>query len=495
MPTVTVPQNQSYAIEIELEDTLTALFVVVQTGMLNLSEVFASQIAVVTLFANKAVESSMAPEADTAGEKGVIIPPVLPLTSERLERHMLFLIEDGQKIFLAMPPPVPSRPTHPTPAASRAVLPLPARLPRHCHVAPSQQLRPHRPPLRPSRVRAATPVPASPLPRLRARVPSFPHAAAVPSSRAPPVPSRPTPRRPPPVPLLRVRVPSRRHAVAAPSSRFTHSLYPAGPSALVHRWRRRPLDAWNVRKEANIQREPPNPYDARPSPSPFRDLIRTVQMDPWTHKVDDRLDARKRAYETMYTLVRLFSVSIVTGLIGIHLDTCLAKLELPTFLGRVLPGLLQTPTTVAEDSRAQERDVAELCVNRFDTSESASTITASPPYPLPLPFRHLLHTVLHDVDPILSFTPPRSAAHDLASSPLAPPALAVPAPLAGLSPLAVPVQALCGVSANGDRHLTTSNVVDVFNGGIRRHREKGKSAGQGQGQGQGQADPALLRGP
>ncbi|KAF7357490.1 Cullin-associated nedd8-dissociated protein 1 [Mycena sanguinolenta] len=53
------------------------------------------------------------------------------------------------------------------------------------------------------------------------------------------------------------------------------------------------------------------------------DLIRTVQMGPWTHKVDDGLDARKTAYETMYTL----------------LDTCLAKLELPTFLGRVLPGL------------------------------------------------------------------------------------------------------------------------------------------------------------
>ncbi|KAJ7037768.1 armadillo-type protein [Mycena alexandri] len=53
------------------------------------------------------------------------------------------------------------------------------------------------------------------------------------------------------------------------------------------------------------------------------DLIRTVQMGPWTHKVDDGLDARKTAYETLYTL----------------LDTCLAKLDLPTFLGRVLPGL------------------------------------------------------------------------------------------------------------------------------------------------------------
>jgi len=53
------------------------------------------------------------------------------------------------------------------------------------------------------------------------------------------------------------------------------------------------------------------------------DLIRTVQMGPWTHKVDDGLEARKTAYETMYTL----------------LDTCLSKLDLHEFLGRVIPGL------------------------------------------------------------------------------------------------------------------------------------------------------------
>ena len=33
-------------------------------------------------------------------------------------------------------------------------------------------------------------------------------------------------------------------------------------------------------------------------------LVRTVQMGPWTHTVDDGLEARKTAYETMYTLVR-----------------------------------------------------------------------------------------------------------------------------------------------------------------------------------------------
>ncbi|RDX51535.1 TIP120-domain-containing protein [Lentinus brumalis] len=53
------------------------------------------------------------------------------------------------------------------------------------------------------------------------------------------------------------------------------------------------------------------------------ELIRTVQMGPWTHKVDDGLDARKTAYETLYTL----------------LDTCLSKLELHEFLGRVVVGL------------------------------------------------------------------------------------------------------------------------------------------------------------
>ncbi|KAH7907426.1 armadillo-type protein [Hygrophoropsis aurantiaca] len=53
------------------------------------------------------------------------------------------------------------------------------------------------------------------------------------------------------------------------------------------------------------------------------DLIRTVQMGPWTHKVDDGLEARKTAFEAMYTL----------------LDTCLTKVDLHEFLGRVLPGL------------------------------------------------------------------------------------------------------------------------------------------------------------
>ena len=39
-------------------------------------------------------------QAGTVGENGVIMPIPLPLSSERLERHGLFLIEDGQIMFL-----------------------------------------------------------------------------------------------------------------------------------------------------------------------------------------------------------------------------------------------------------------------------------------------------------------------------------------------------------------------------------------------------------
>ncbi|EJC99351.1 CPII coat sec24 protein [Fomitiporia mediterranea MF3/22] len=217
-----VPQDQSYAIEIQIEENITQAFVVLQTAILhstcngerrirvvtlalptttNLSEVYASadQVAIATLLANKAVERSlshkledardavvnkmveilttykssmtaagsgasaqlsvcenmkmlpvlllgllknvgirqsaqippdlrayaqalltslpsqllmpyiyptfyslhnMSPEAGTMGEHGLVMPTPLPPTSERLERHGLFLIEDGQTMFL-----------------------------------------------------------------------------------------------------------------------------------------------------------------------------------------------------------------------------------------------------------------------------------------------------------------------------------------------------------------------------------------------------------
>ena len=39
-------------------------------------------------------------QCGTVGEQGIIMPPPLPLTSERLERHGLYVIEDGQTMFL-----------------------------------------------------------------------------------------------------------------------------------------------------------------------------------------------------------------------------------------------------------------------------------------------------------------------------------------------------------------------------------------------------------
>ncbi|GAA5882720.1 hypothetical protein JCM3774_004532 [Rhodotorula dairenensis] len=43
---------------------------------------------------------NMPKECGTISDQGVVLPHPLPLTSERLERHGLFLIEDGQNIFL-----------------------------------------------------------------------------------------------------------------------------------------------------------------------------------------------------------------------------------------------------------------------------------------------------------------------------------------------------------------------------------------------------------
>lgn len=66
-------------------------------------------------------------------------------------------------------------------------------------------------------------------------------------------------------------------------------------------------------------------------------------MGPWTHRVDDGLETRKTAYETMYTLVRhlTFNDARVANrpLSFSQLDTCLTKIDLHEFLGRVIPGL------------------------------------------------------------------------------------------------------------------------------------------------------------
>lgn len=43
---------------------------------------------------------SMPDDAGTIGENGIVFPPALNLTSERLQRHGFYMIEDGQTIFL-----------------------------------------------------------------------------------------------------------------------------------------------------------------------------------------------------------------------------------------------------------------------------------------------------------------------------------------------------------------------------------------------------------
>ena len=42
----------------------------------------------------------MCAQCGVVGDDGVLLPPALNLTSERLDRHGLHLIEDGQNMFL-----------------------------------------------------------------------------------------------------------------------------------------------------------------------------------------------------------------------------------------------------------------------------------------------------------------------------------------------------------------------------------------------------------
>lgn len=49
-------------------------------------------------------------------------------------------------------------------------------------------------------------------------------------------------------------------------------------------------------------------------------------MGPWTHKVDDGLETRKTAYETMYTLVRDRSRQMVC--------MCLTSLSLARYMSQ-----------------------------------------------------------------------------------------------------------------------------------------------------------------
>jgi len=53
------------------------------------------------------------------------------------------------------------------------------------------------------------------------------------------------------------------------------------------------------------------------------ELIREVDLGPFKHKVDDGLETRKAAFECMYTL----------------LDSCLDKLDIPSFVAGLVEGL------------------------------------------------------------------------------------------------------------------------------------------------------------
>lgn len=52
-------------------------------------------------------------------------------------------------------------------------------------------------------------------------------------------------------------------------------------------------------------------------------MIRQVELGPFKHKVDDGLEIRKAAYETMYTL----------------LDTCIDRVDIPTFITNLVDAL------------------------------------------------------------------------------------------------------------------------------------------------------------
>ena len=76
-------------------------------------------------------------------------------------------------------------------------------------------------------------------------------------------------------------------------------------------------------------------------------LIRTVQMGPWTHMVDDgsRNTESKHGRLRMRSCIPWYVSPSLQMLVGPHnsarsqLDTCLAKLSLRKFFRHVVPGL------------------------------------------------------------------------------------------------------------------------------------------------------------
>ncbi|KAI8803214.1 armadillo-type protein [Cladochytrium replicatum] len=76
-------------------------------------------------------------------------------------------------------------------------------------------------------------------------------------------------------------------------------------------------------------------------------LIRFVEMGPFKHRVDDGLEARKSAYECMYTL----------------LDTCLSRIEINGFLQRVIDGLADPAQEIQQLAHLMLQRVSYLVPN------------------------------------------------------------------------------------------------------------------------------------
>ncbi|RKO89386.1 armadillo-type protein [Blyttiomyces helicus] len=74
------------------------------------------------------------------------------------------------------------------------------------------------------------------------------------------------------------------------------------------------------------------------------ELIKTVEMGPFKHKVDDGFEARKSAYECMYTL----------------LETCLSRIEIFGFLHRVLHGLSDPSMEIKQLTHLMLQHLAQL---------------------------------------------------------------------------------------------------------------------------------------
>ncbi|KAG2100498.1 armadillo-type protein [Suillus cothurnatus] len=147
-------------------------------------------------------------------------------------------------------------------------------------------------------------------------------------------------------------------ARATVASAIRHTLAESSPSFGVPNVRRLALSALNsaARTKPHLIRDylPTLLQSIYAEMKVNPDLIRTVQMGPWTHKVDDGLDARKTAWETLYAL----------------LDTCLAKLDLSIFLSHLLAAI--------SDPSDEIKVIGHMLLARLSASPTTSIALAQP---------------------------------------------------------------------------------------------------------------------